>query len=372
MPPSKAGAPRTPRDWKVLNGRAFCPSCKHDAYSLRAVILPVSRPDGRSWDDLRAELRTLWGETTRCANWLMSEFYARDLRRGALDETLGPMPQIYLYPEARLLFPGLPPQSLSALIQTVRKKYRAQRHAVLWTRAASLASYRFPAPLMLPPQAWSLCEHEGSWTVDVRLRDARWTLKLRGGAPMRRQTERLRQIVRGEASRGSLTIYHSTGGSAPQVMIKIAVWLPKPPAVSHGTVAVVRTDERALLTTEPMWRIDPGPVRNVLAADARRRTALLTNLQAARRSHSQTDGIERALAELAGRTRRRLAEACRMYAAQLATHVAGRGARAVEYDDSVRPALDHFPWSQLRTRIGEQLEKRGIRLVATAGGENAA
>ena len=372
MPASKAGAPRTPRNWKVLDGRAYCPSCKHDAYALRAVILPVSRPEGRAWDELRAELRTLWIETTRCANWLMSEFYARDVRRTAAGTSLPPMPHIYLYPEARVLFPALPPQSLSALIQTVRKRYRAQRHAVLWTRAASLATHRFPVPLMLPAQAWSLSESDGSWTVDVRLRDARWTLRLRGGAPMRRQIERLSQIARGEATRGSITIYQSIEGASPRVMIKIAVWLPRPPAVDRGAVVVVRTDERSLLTTEPRWRIDPGAIRNVLAADSRRRASLLANLHAARRSQSRTDGIERALGALSGRTRRRLAAACRLYAAQLASHVAARGARVIEYDDRVRPALEHFPWAQLRTRLEEQLEERGIRLASVTDGENAA
>ena len=372
MPASRAGTARTPRDWKVLEGRAYCPSCKHDAYALRALIVPISRPEGRTWDELREELRTLWIETTRCANWLMSEYYARDVRRRPGDTALVPMPRLYLYPEARLLFPDLPPQALSALIQLVRKRYRAQRHAVLWTRAASLSTYRFPAPLLLPAQAWSLHETNGCWTVEVRLRERRWTLRLRGGAPMQRQRERLSLIASGKATRGSLTIYESAGIAASRVMIKIAVWLPKTAAVDHGPVVLVRTDERSLLTTEPRWRIDPGPIKNVLTADSRRRTSLLANLQAARRSQSRTDGIERALADLTGRTRRRLAEACRLYASQVAAHVAARGARVVEYDDHIRPALDHFPWAMLRTRIAEQLEKRGVRLAARKDGENAA
>src|SRR5262245_49047903 len=237
MPAAKDGKPRTPQGWKVLKGQAYCPTCKQTAYSLRAVILPVSRPDTASWAELRQELRKLWAETTRCANWLVSELYARDVRRQPGDDRLPPMPHIYLYPEARALFPRLSAQTVAALAQDVLRRYRATRYAVLWTRSASLASYRYPVPLPIPTPAWSLHEEDGRWVASVRLSNSRWRLKLRGGAPMHRQNEKLRQMAAGEAERGSLTIYESAspgtphrGGSSAggsRVMVKIAAWLPK-------------------------------------------------------------------------------------------------------------------------------------------------
>jgi hypothetical protein len=71
--------------------------------------------------------------------------------------------------------------------------------------------------------------------VSVRLSEGRGHLRLRGGAPMRRQAERLRQIDEGQAERGSLTIYEarSPGRSScgdsdmRRIMVKIATWLPK-------------------------------------------------------------------------------------------------------------------------------------------------
>jgi len=367
MPVTKDGRGRTPQGWKVLKGDAYCQGCKQSAYVLRAVIVPVAAPLTGSWAELGDELRMLWSETTRCANWLVSELYARDVRRRPDDERLAPMPHIYLYPEARALFPRLPAQAVASLAQEVLRRYRAMRYAVLWTRAASLASYRYPVALTLPSQAWSLHEEQGQWTVSVRLSESRWRLRLRGGAPMRRQLQRLRQIDEGQAERGSLTIYESRSSrgdsNAPRLMVKIAAWLPKVASNVRSTVVQVRTDEQSLLTAGARWRIDPAPIRSVLAADARRRSSLLANLQSARASRGRTDGLRRALEELSHRTRQRLFESCRTYAAHLAAHVEACCACEVRYDDRVRPALAHFPWELLRRRIAEKLDERGIRFV---------
>lgn len=362
-PVTKSGRARTPRDWKVLRDQAYCPACKHAAYSLRALILPVSRPVDVSWAELRQHLRKLWSETTRCANWLASELYARDVRRQPADGRLAPMPRIYLYPEARELFPGLPPQSVGALVQEVQRRYRAARYAVLWSRSASLATYRYPVGITIPAQAWSLHEHDGRWIVSVRLSDSRWSLLLRGGPPLRRQAQRLAQVQRGDAPRGSLNIYQALTADGPRVMIKVAAWLPKTAASGHHGTMTVSSDERSLIVAAPQWRIDPAPLRGVLAADARRRQSLLANLHAIRAARGRTDGIERALQDLSRRTQRRLADACRTYAAQLSDYVVSRGALEVHYDDRVRPPLEHFPWAQLRDRIAQKLGDRSIRFV---------
>src|SRR5262245_1358200 len=367
MPAAKDGRPRTPQGWKVLGGDAHCPACKNSSYALRAVIVPVSRPEGESWERLRAELRTLWAETTRCANWLVSELYSRDTARQPDDERLAPMPSVYLYPEARQRFPLLPPQAVAALAQDTLRQYRARRYEVLWTRSASLASYRYPVALTLPKQAWSVHEEQGVWYVSVRLRDARWRLRLRGGRPMHRQALRLREMDEGKAERGSLTIYES--GSTNRVMVKIAAWLPKAQARTDGGVLDVGPNKNWLLAANPKWRIDPLPVRSVLAADARRRSSLMVNLQSVRAAGGRTDGIQGALEELSRRTRQRIAESCRTYAAHLASHVAVSGVREVRYDDRVRPKLSHFPWELLRRRIAQKLDERGIRFVYVS--ENA-
>ena len=117
------------------------------------------------------------------------------------------------------------------------------------------------------------------------------------------------------------------------------------------------------LAADPRWRIDPAPIRSVLAADARRRSSFLANLQSASASAARTDGIRQALDELSRRTRQRLFESCRTYAAHLVAHVETCRASEVHYDDRLRPALSHFPWELLRRRIAEKLDERGIRFV---------
>jgi hypothetical protein len=323
------------------------------------------------------KLRELWAETTACANWMVTELYARDVRRAPGDTRLAKMPYTYLYPEARQLCPNLSAQSVAALAQDVLRRYRAQRYELLWTRTRSLPAYRYPVACPIPSQAWSLHEDEGRWTVSLRLGDRRWVVRLRGGPHMRLHLQRLGAIQGGEAERGALTIYavpapgtsHHGGADAraTRVMIKIAAWLPKEARPEGAAIVSVRTARDALLASDG-WRIDATPVRGVLAADARRRAGLLTNLRLARaQGRRRCEGIEAALTELSRRSQRRLAEACRTAAAHLAAHAVRKSAAIVRYDDSDRSAFPHFPWEELRRRAFEKLDERGIAFVHVNG-----
>jgi hypothetical protein len=114
---------------------------------------------------------------------------------------------------------------------------------------------------------------------------------------------------------------------------------------------------------EPDWRVNPAPLRGVLAAGARRRAALLNSLGLARSEpRRRCTGIEGRLAAEVERSRP-LVDACRN-AAHLAAHAVPWHAAAVEYDeydeydDRDRSALAHFPWTELRRRIFEKLDER--------------
>jgi hypothetical protein len=206
VPMARTGAPRTPKRWKVLEGLAYCGACKHRAYVLRAVTLPVAGPEGASWPAFREALREAWSEATRCANWLMCESYARDVRCAPATSSCK-MPRIYLYPEARVLFPSLASQTVASLAQQVQAAYRSHRYELLWTGTRTLATYRYPAPYPIPSQAWSLVERDGRWHVMLRLGHQRWDLRLRGGPHTRYQIARLRQIATGDAEPGAATMY---------------------------------------------------------------------------------------------------------------------------------------------------------------------
>ena len=103
---ARNGRRRIPAGWKYLEGRWWCAACTRERFVLRAVALPVSGPVDGSWAELRDALHTAFAETTRCANWLVTELYARDAKREPADARLRAMPRVYLYPEARQLFPG--------------------------------------------------------------------------------------------------------------------------------------------------------------------------------------------------------------------------------------------------------------------------
>lgn len=385
MPLTKAGEPRTPKGWKVLHERPHCAACKRQAYMLRAVTLPVSGPEGAPWATFREALREAWGEATRCANWVMTELYARDVRREADDRTLRKMPRMYLYPEARERFPALSPQTVANLVQDVQAAYRAHRYELLWTGARTLATYRYPAPYPIPSQAWRLDEQQGRWYVVCRLGDRRWRLKLRGGPQMRYQAERLRQLMAGEAQPGAATLYqvvvqrggHRTGAGDgdrdrdTRVMVKLAAWLPKAEQAARAGVLSVRTGPDALLSIAGHdWKIDAAPLRGALCATARRRQALTVNLShERRRPRRRREGMADAMSELSRKSRLRIADACRTYAAHVAAYANRQRAAQIDYDDRDRSALPSFPWEQLRQAIANKLEESGMRLVHVNGRE---
>jgi len=115
--------------------------------------MPVSSPLDCSWEDLRKALRAIWVQTTAASNWMMTELYARDVRRGSEEKT-PPMTRVYLYPEARARFSGLPSQTVASLVNSVQRKYLAVRYPVAWTAAASLPTHRYPTPFPVPSQGW--------------------------------------------------------------------------------------------------------------------------------------------------------------------------------------------------------------------------
>ena len=134
---------RLPIGWKHPQELTYyCGSCWKERDYLRAVTMTAAEPLDATWEELRTALQTMWRATTQASNWMMTQFYARDVRRDAGMEKLPPMPKLYLYPEARALFPVLPAQTVAALEQACRAKYKAMRRDVLWTCMASLPTFR--------------------------------------------------------------------------------------------------------------------------------------------------------------------------------------------------------------------------------------
>ena len=54
------------------------------------------------------------------------------IRVPEMGERMPPMPRVYLYPEARRLFPMLDSKSLSAILNDAESRYRKSRLASIW------------------------------------------------------------------------------------------------------------------------------------------------------------------------------------------------------------------------------------------------
>ena len=106
--------------------------CWGERYILRTVTIPVVGPVDGTWKELRDDLRAAWADATALSNWLMTEYYVRDVRRN--DQVkLPPQPKTYLYPEATTRFPLVPSRTVAATDHAIAGKYRAARYKLIWT-----------------------------------------------------------------------------------------------------------------------------------------------------------------------------------------------------------------------------------------------
>ena len=362
--PTPKGEPRTPTGWKKLVDAAYCPECWRKQYILRAITMPVASPLDCSWDELRKALRTMWAQTTAASNWMMTELFARDVRKGS-EEKMPPMARVYLYPEARARFPGLPSQTVSSLEQSVQRKYRAVRYAVVWTAAASLPTHRYPTPFPVPKQAWAATIEAEQAIVSMRIGDARHRLRLKRGPQFRRQMAAFRQIAQGEAIAGELAIYDHDG-----VLVKMAAWLPREEEKeARADVLTVRTGKDCLLVAvntkdEELWRYNGDHVRRWAGEH---RTQLQRWNEDQKYEQQPVPAFARRRETAVRKFRDRMNSATHEIAAQLAGYASRRHFAQVRYDDSDHSYMgDGFPWYRLRSLIADKLVARGIVLETSA------
>jgi len=119
----QATGKRLPHGWKRWREELYCGDCWGSLFVLRAISVPIAEPLDTDWKGLRTALRLMWRQTTQASNWIITELWARDVRRRPGDEKMPAMPATYLYPEIRVRFPDLPPPTVASLEQAVTRKY---------------------------------------------------------------------------------------------------------------------------------------------------------------------------------------------------------------------------------------------------------
>jgi hypothetical protein len=358
--------PRLPKRWKRREDGVFCPDCWRKRYVLRAITVPVASPLDCGWKELDANLKAMWSATTAASNWMMTEFYRRDVRRNG-QRQLPPMPRVYLYPEARQRFTQLPSQTVAALERAVGAKYRAKRYDVIWTCSASLPTFRYPTPFPVPNQGWTIGMENDAPVVSLRIADARIRLRLKGGPQFRRQRRAFEDMIAGEAVRGECALYRQ----GTHIMVKLAAWLPRKEGADRreGTVLRVSTQADALLQAvntqdQCIWRYNGDHLRRWTAEHARQLQRWSEDSKVETRPvPSFAPRRQAAVAKY----RRRMETACHEIAAQLAGYATRRHFAKVVYDDNQKGFCSQFPYFRLRQLLTQKLDVAGIQFEAASG-----
>jgi hypothetical protein len=362
----KPAPPRLPRGWKRQGESVYCPKCWGTRHLLRAITLPITEPLDCDWKTLDTELALMWRATTQASNWMMTELYARDVRR--TDEAkCPPMTKQYLYPEARKRFPVLPSTTVAALENTTQAKYRALRYDVIWTYAKSLPTFRYPVPFPLPNQSWSVVIEGEVPIISVRLGDQRMRLRLRGGARYRRQIKAVAQMASGEAITGELALYRQ----GKHIMAKLVAWLPRAEDTkqeSHGTLSV-RTAPDSLLVAlnikdEKLWTYHGDHLKR-WAAEHQLQLQRWADDQKAEQRPVATFSARREAAT--AKYNQRLSSACHEIAAQLTGYAQRRHFAVLIYDDTERSYCPDFRYARLTELLQEKLDALGIEFRLASG-----
>jgi hypothetical protein len=364
------GVPRTPPGWKH-HDLYYCDECWRQKYVLRAITLPVAEPLSLSWEELRKILKVQWAQTTAAANRIMTECYARDVRRKPGDEKIPPMPKVYLYNELRAEFPDLPSQTVASLEQACQRKYRALRYQIVWTAGAALPTYRYPTPLPIPAQRWIGWISQDKLMFRVKIGEDQVELRLKGGAQFRRQHGQFQTLARGEAVPGEAAIYQR----GPTLLVKMVAWLPRPAAqTAAGGMLRVRTTRDSLLVAvnskdESLWTYNGDHLRR-WAAEHRKRLQRWS--EDAKYESRPVPGFAARRQAAAVKFRDRMNSATHEISAQLVGYALRRHYAGIEYDDTERGFCAQLPWFRLRTLIAQKAQERSIEFVVKGPAEEPA
>lgn len=349
---------RMPIGWKRQDESLFCPACWRKRFVLRAVTIAVAAPEQGTWDELRQALRAMWISTTQASNWILTELYARDIRRGD-EEKMPNMKPLYLYPELRARFPGLPSQTCAAIEKAVTAKYRAKRYEVIWTCGASLPTHRYPTPFPVPNQGWSVYMDRDQPVVSARIGDARVSLRLRGGPRYWRQLDAVRRIESGEAEQGQMDIY----AQGKDIMCKMVAWIPRRTAVAAGPdTLLVRTGEESLIVAlnakdSVLWTYNGDQIKRWIAEHSKRLQRWSEDAKAEHRPDPPFAERRKFATE---RFHRRMANACHSIASMIVGYAVRRRFAAVRYDDQIRDFCPEFVWFALADKIIEKCDAAGL------------
>jgi len=391
------GTPKIPFGWKELAGALYCKKCKSSDFAMRGVVLPVLRPLDLEWPAFDAAMRSGWQQSTCLANWCVQRLLAAEPVRLPGQDRIPPPPKIYLYPEARQLFPDLDAETLNGVIQYTTKRWHAQRLACHWLRRAAPPSYDYPAALPIP---WKRCrlEFEDGRQKDGRLlltlplgSAGRIRLQLDRGYRFARQIGLIRRILAGDFQATEVSIYRrnvnggrsamrTNGGgnrTQTQTLVRFSVWLPKQARrQADGVMTLVRGEtclwHATVRDREEPWTENADHVRRWLAQHRERLQRLNQDCKwEVRAASRQLVAVRDKFRQLAGAHRRRMDDYLHQLTRRAANFAARMNVGTVVYDETETAYLPLFPWARARLLLQEKLDDLRIQLAEPgAAGEN--
>lgn len=381
--PNKRGAAPIPRGWKWHNGALYCAEAWRERWCMRAVTIPVHDVLDADWKEFAAALHSSWGQVTRLQNWMMTTLYASDCLQAPIGDD-GKLPKWnkpYLYPQTGTIAPDVMSQNRAAIEQAVAAKYRSERFAIRARNNKSLPSYRYPQPLPIVSAAWNYVDGDRS-LLNFPMCSKRWTIQLRRNSGSRRAMQALEQGVPTEMSLLARRVGQPVGqcvkitdafgnSTRQQVMCKIALWMPRRPKSEYGTL-FVRTDKDALLVAlnakdEKLWTYNGDHLRRLVAERVRRVQRLSDDRKYEQR---QPDASFQARStDEVTRYARKMATITHQIAASVIAYAERRHFAGLTYDDSDHAFVERFPWHELRQKIADKCEQRGVAFALAAARE---
>lgn len=381
--PTSAGNPRPPTGWTLVDAENYwCGECWDNVYVPRAVTVGV-QPE--SWDSFRAVVNPTFAAVRSVANWAYSALYNSEPPRDPTAEKMPKKTSVYLYGLAkeRCPFFGLLPASIAnAVLRQVESDYSADRYEVNWVGAKSVRNYRYPAPVPIPAQSWSIIKRDKDYIV---------TLLLAGGGrtevPLfvrKHQRAILDRMIATPLLRGACKLLEHRSysdrdknarenGNGARFRSSIRLMISYY-AVREG--ARKQTDDQWSVSTtgdsllvamcgeDEAWRLHADHARRI-AIRHDRHCEFVSRLSTDRKAETRRPRREAKprLAMQAGRSERdhnRLRSVCHEVSAQLVNVAKRRGVAKIVYHDGDKSFCASFPWAMLKSMVDQKCQSAKI------------
>jgi hypothetical protein len=224
----------------------------------------------------------------------------------------------------------------------------------------------------MPPSCYEtkwVSESERHPVLAMRLCGRWFDVKLKSGPHFRPQHKDLEDIGSGKAIPCEASIYQK----GDSIMAKIVVQAPRVTAATTKERSIlVATDSKSLLIGSmggnEIWRFNADQVPRWVSEHARRLGRLREDAKAFRMAGAASDPAK-VREEFVRKQHNRLDSITHQASAMAVNRAIRMRAGTLDYDDSERGFVEHFPWHEMKTKLEQKCAAHGLqfRHIASAG-----